>query len=117
MNRPLLGAVAGLLLAAALVGCVALVGDGGSLHLDLAGARPASGGSGLAVTVAPSSGSQGTQNSAGEGGTPTTSPSPSSGSPRLENDGSTGLLLLPILLGGALGAVFYGVYARRADAE
>lgn len=117
MNRPLLGAAAGLLLAAALVGCVALAGEGGSLHLDLSpgGARPASGGSGLVVTVAPSPGSQSAQNSAGEGGT-TTPPSTSSGGLGFENGGSAGLLL-PILIGGALGAVFYGVYARRVDAE
>ena len=30
---------------------------------------------------------------------------------------STGLLLLPIILGAVLGAFFYGSYTRRADRE
>jgi hypothetical protein len=110
----LLGAAAGLLLAAILIAGVSLAGGGGSLHIDLVktnglqvgGLSPQSSQSGGTAIAA-----QTTQAVSG-------APSISSLNGLTSHGGSSiGLLLLPIVLGAVLGAFFYGSYTRRVDRE
>jgi hypothetical protein len=110
----LMGAAAGLLLAAILIAGVSLAGGGGSLHIDLVktsspqvgGLSPQSSQSG-GTSIA----SQTTQAVSG-------APSISSLNSLTSHGGSSlGLLLLPIVLGAVLGAFFYGSYTRRVDRE
>lgn len=112
------GAASGLLLAVILIAGVSVAG-GGSLHLDLAKASSNAAGSGGAsiksgepggVAIAP----QTTQAaSASSGAWPVSSVNGLEG----QSGGSVGLLLLPVALGAALGAVFYIAYNRRIDAR
>jgi uncharacterized membrane protein YoaK (UPF0700 family) len=111
----MVGAASGLLLAAILIAGVSLAGGGGSLHID------------LVKTNGPQVGVVSPLSSGGTGGTAVTAQTAqaTSGAPSISSLdsltshgwGSTGLLLLPIILGAVLGAFFYGSYARRADRE
>ncbi len=115
------GASAGLLIALMFVAGASLLGPAAS-HIDLV--RPATpvvtpSGSGLStpagsqVTTAPTG--QATTEAASP---PTTGPSLSSVSALSTDSGtSLGLLFLPILGGILIGALFYGLFTRRADAE
>src|ERR1700722_13414388 len=107
----LVGAASGLLLAAILIAGVSLAAGGGSLHIDLVksngpqigGLSPQSSQSGGTAVAAQTQASPG-------------APSISSLDGLTSHGwGSTGLLLLPIILGAVLGAFFYGSYTRRAD--
>ena len=121
LGRPLAGAVSGLLLAAILVAGVSIAG-GGSLHLDLAGAAGKSASlSGASTpsgtvggsTVAPQTSVETTlAASTGSGPAPVSSVNALT-SP---TGPSVALLLLPVVLGAVLGAVFYLAYTRRIDA-
>ena len=121
-GRPILGAGSGLLLAVILVLGVSLAA-GGSLHIDLVRtATPGSTTNGLSTqsgatggtAVAPSTVVQSTQAStASSGGSPASSIAVIT----RQSGGTVGLVLLPVLLGAVLGAIFYGAYARRVDLE
>jgi hypothetical protein len=115
------GASAGLLFALMFVGGASLLGPAAS-HIDLIHAVAPSTtqrGSGLStpssvqVTTAP------TDQVTTEGAlAPTTGPSISSVSALATDSGaSLGLLFLPILVGTLIGALFYGLFTRRADVE
>jgi hypothetical protein len=121
-GRSIVGATSGLVLAAILIAGVSLAG-GGSLHLDLVKANgPGAGSSGLSTssgqvggtTVAPQTGEQTTQAASASS---ESTPISSLDSLTSQGGGTIGLLLLPILLGAVLGALFYGTYARRIDAD
>jgi hypothetical protein len=116
-----MGAVSGLLLAVILIAGVTALG-GGSAHLDLIRASGQGNSVGLSTqsaeaggtTVAPQTGVQTTMSSSSS-----VASSPVSSLAGLENrgGGTIGLLLLPVLLGALIGAVFYGAYGRRIDSE
>jgi hypothetical protein len=119
-KRPIMGAASGLLLAAVIILGVSFAG-GGAAHLDLKANSQSStaafstqsvenGG----TSVTPQTGVQTTESSSQSASSP-----PVSSLEGLENHGggTIGLLLLPILLGALLGAVFYGAYTRRVDTE
>ncbi|MDA4113509.1 MAG: hypothetical protein OK474_05650 [Thaumarchaeota archaeon] len=111
----LLGAAAGLLLAAILIAGVSLAGGGGgSLHIDLVKTNGQQ-----VVGLSPQSSQSGgtaiaTQTTQAVSGAPSIS---SLNSLTSHGGSSTGLLLLPIVLGAVLGAFFYGSYTRRVDRE
>jgi hypothetical protein len=119
VSRPMVGAGSGLLLAALLVLAVGIAG-GGSVHLDLvkaAVAGTASNGGSSQTGLGGSSVSPPSVQSAQV--TTSTSAASSHAAGSLSGLGGTaaGYLLLPIALGAALGAVFYGTYSRRVDSE
>jgi hypothetical protein len=113
------GASAGVLFALLFVAGASLLGPAAS-HIDLVNsAAPATPQSGIATP----SGSQVTMVVTGQATTeavpaPASAPSFSSLSALSNDSGSSlGLLFLPILLGVLIGALFYGLFTRRANAE
>jgi hypothetical protein len=120
-GRPLVAASAGLLLAVALIAGLTLAGAG-SQHIDLI--RAASTGSeGVAPsslngqtsggTVTTQTGAVTTQSAA----SPSSPPVSSLKSLATQSASGLGLLLLPILLGAALGGIFFGAYSRRIERD
>jgi len=110
----LAGAASGLLLAVILIAGVSLAGGGGSLHIDLVKTNgPQIGG------LSPQSSQSGGTAVAAQTTQAASRAQSISSLDGLTSHGwsSTGLLLVPIILGAVLGASFYGSYTRRADRE
>jgi len=113
----LLGSLVGILAAAVLIAGVSLAGTGAQ-HIDLLpGSQPTQ------QNVAVSSQVVGPTVSPGQEGSQLTTSSqtqPNASNPPATspNGGESALgLLSPFILAAALGAAFYGLYARRVDAE
>jgi len=120
-RRPVMGAASGLLLAVVLIAGVSLVGAG-SQHFDLLRASTpgaesggfTTGGQPVGTGASPQTSTQTAEStSAGSAAAPISSLA------NLTNQGggTIALLLLPVLLGAALGGLFFGIYSRRVDRE
>jgi hypothetical protein len=131
-TRLILGGLAGLLVAAVLIGGVSLYG-GAAVHIDLlrggavvvAGHGPNSPGQAVAASLASNSTTSATVSAQVVEGTAVidgvSSPVPStiSSVDTLMNEPGSSLilLLLPIAAGAILGLMFYRLYTDRVDAE
>lgn len=121
-NRFAVGAAAGFMLAAILIAGLSIAGTGAS-HVALVRTSTQT-----AVTPAPSTQtglSSGALVNSQAGAETTQSSSISSSGPsissvaslRSHGFGTMGIVLIPIIVGALLGAVFYGAYTRRLETE